>query len=162
MSDQEATEAKAAAPAAPADSERKATPNDAAEQSERMFTQTEFDKKMGARLAEEREKFADYDELKARAEAADSAIAERDELQAKVEKAEAENLRARVAADAGVPANLLTGTTEKELTESAQALAEFAESSRGPSGPVVKSVGSDESEASRDDLARAFLGNPQG
>lgn len=159
MADQDATtEAQATPPAAP---ETK-TPNDAAQQTQRMFTQDEFDKKLGARLAAEREKFADYDDLKTKAEAHDTITAERDALKAELDAAKAEGLRQRIASEHGIPVELLNGSDEESLTASAQALAAFAESKQGPVGPVVKSVGTGDPAPSRDEAAAAFLASPRG
>ena len=137
------------------------TPAEVAEKSARTFTQDEFDKKLGARLVEERAKFADYDDLKAKAESADAYASELEELRSRLAAAEAESVKARVAAESGVPVELLHGSTEDELRATAEALAAFADS-RKRVGPVVQSVGSDTGELSRDDIARAFLANPRG
>lgn len=154
----------APAPAVDEVSEEKAVPSpaDVAEKVQRTFTQEDFDKALGKRLANERAKFADYDELKAKAEAADAAAAEVAELRERLASTEAEALKARIATENGVPVALLHGDTEDELKASAEALAAFAETRRGQVGPVVQSVGSDNNAATRDEFAQAFLANPRG
>lgn len=109
----------------------------------KTFTQEEVNAIVAERIKREREKYADYDQLKADAEAwrkkkaeemteAEKAKAEaekhRQELEAlKAQLAERErrDLAAKVAKSVGLPEELatrLTGTTEEELTADAQAL----------------------------------------
>lgn len=91
------------------------------------------------RRAKERavEPYADYDELKARAEAAERAAGEADELRRRADEAEGalarareererESARARVSEETGVPARLISGDDEGSMRESAAALAEWA------------------------------------
>lgn len=116
---------------------------------ERTFTQTELDKIVGERLAREREKYADYDAIKEKASKLDSMEeASKSELQKITEKAtaletelnalkkekEVETLRRNVSKETGVPENLLTGQTEEECKEQAQAIKAFAD----PGYPSVK------------------------
>ena len=124
------------APAASAETEK---------QPERTFTQAEMDAIIGDRLKRERGKYADYDELKAKAEKFDAAEeAGKSELQKAVERADALakeleavkakqarlDLIAAVAKDTGVDADLLgamNGTTEDEVKANAELLkAKFA------------------------------------
>lgn len=107
---------------------------------EKTLTQSEVDRLLGERLAREREKYADYDDLKAAASrlkeiedagkseqqkladqlaAAQRQIAERDAALAEATQA---SLRATVAADKGVPASSLTGSTKEELEAAADQL----------------------------------------
>lgn len=95
--------------------------NDAKEQ--RMFTQEEFEAELGKRVFRERNKYADYEELKAKAAKFDEAeeaskselqkaVEERDKLASKLkaledEKAHAEAV-AKAAAEHGVDAGLLS------------------------------------------------------
>lgn len=99
-------------------------------------TQEELDQVIQARIARERNKFADYEDVKAKAarldeiEQANKSETEKQEeifkaLQAENEALKLESLRSRVAADKGVPANLLSGTTEEEINAAADALIEF-------------------------------------
>lgn len=101
-----------------------------------ITSQEDFDKAISARIARERAKFADYDQLKA-AQAELDTIRESQKTeaqkqqealdQAQRELAEERTARARaeVAAATGVPANLLSGSTVEELTASAEALIQF-------------------------------------
>lgn len=98
-----------------------------------ITSQEEFDKRLAGRLGRERAKFADYDAVKAKAAKFDELeAANKTELQKLAERAEAAEkraaqaesvaLRSKVAAAKGVPASSLTGTTEEELTASADEL----------------------------------------
>lgn len=90
---------------------------------EKTFTQSEMDAILGDRLKRERAKYADYGELKAKAEKYDAAeeankselekaVEERDKYKAKVEELENEKARAAAVAEAarkhGVDAELLS------------------------------------------------------
>lgn len=107
-------------------------------------TQEEFDAMVKARLAREREKYADYDQLKARvtelesengalksaAEASKTALSERDSKIADFEKQvagyETATLRTRIALANGLPYDLadrLVGDDEVSLTADAERLA---------------------------------------
>ena len=103
---------------------------------EPIASQEALDKIVQSRVARERAKFADYDELKAKA----AKLAEFEESQkTEAEKAaerlaaaekraaelEAKATRAEVAAAKGVPAELLHGSTAEELEASADALIAF-------------------------------------
>lgn len=94
---------------------------------------------------------------------------ELEKAQEKLAALEAENsevkltaLRSRVASDKGVPAALLSGSTEEELTASADALLEFAgakkEQTKAKGAPYVPSVGRGSGGDDRDALARQVLG----
>ena len=114
-------------------------------QEQRTFTQAELDSIVKERLKREREKHADYDERKAKAEKFDAAEeANKSELQKAVERAEAlekelSGLKAQqqrtqlvtsVARETGIDAELLAamnGTTEDEIRANADLLkAKFA------------------------------------
>lgn len=112
-----------------------------------ITSQEEFDKAISTRIARERAKYADYDEVKSKAAQLDEVEnAKKDELQRATERAEAAERRAAeheaqilrrdVAAAKGLPANLaarLTGSTKDELEADADALAEmFKPASSGP------------------------------
>ena len=99
-----------------------ATQGETAEK-ERTFTQAEMDAIIGDRLKRERAKYADYDELAAKAKAYDEAaeagkselqkaVEERDRLKAEVEKFKADKERAeavaRAASEHKVDAELLS------------------------------------------------------
>ena len=89
-----------------------ATDNQAATDNRHAFTpittQEDLDKVIGARLARERDKYADYDDLKDAA----SKLAEAEARLAQIDaQAALDKIRNDVAKEAGVPANLLRGST---------------------------------------------------
>lgn len=103
---------------------------------EPIASQEALDKIIQARIARERKRFEDYDELKAKAsklaefEEAQKTEAQRaqERLEAAEKRAaelEAKATRAEVAAAKGVPAALLSGSTQEELEASADALIAF-------------------------------------
>lgn len=109
---------------------------EAAKEFEAITSQEDFDKAIQARIARERAKFADYDDVKAKAaklaeiEAAN--LTEAEKIAARAEAAEkraayleVQVARAEVAAAKGVPAELLTGSTKEELEKAADALIAF-------------------------------------
>lgn len=96
---------------------------------EKTFTQAELDAVVKDRLKREREKYADYDAVKAKAtkldeiEAANKSELEKaNEKAAKLEAelngikkaAELREMREKIATENNIPANLLTGTSEEE------------------------------------------------
>lgn len=100
-----------------------------AQTEEKTFTQAELDAVVKDRLKREREKYADYDAVKAKAtkldeiEAANKSELEKaNEKAAKLEAelngikkaAELREMREKIATENNIPANLLTGTTEDE------------------------------------------------
>lgn len=108
---------------------------------EKLHTQAEVDQIVRDRLARERAKFEGYDELKAKAEEFDKIQeANKSELQKAQDKAaelekklndlekekSIKTMRDKVAADKGVPADLLTGETEEACTSQADAILKFA------------------------------------
>ena len=116
-----------------------------------ITTQEDLDKVIGARLARERDKYADYDDLKAAASklaAAEARLAQID-AQAALDK-----IRNDVAQEAGVPADLLRGSTKDELTAHASALAEALKAR--PSVPVIPTQGATPSVSDADSARRAF------
>lgn len=130
-----------------------------AEQPERTFTQSELDAIVKDRLAREKGKYADYEELKAKATKFDEAEeANKSELQKATERAQAleaelngmkkaESIRAvrdKVSSETGVPAGLLTAETEEECQAQAQSILSFANPQSYPSikdGGEVNTVG---------------------
>lgn len=101
---------------------------------DKMLSQADVDRIVKERLARERQKYADYDDLKAKAEAADSSKTDLEKLTEQIESLKAENesnktkaLRSEIASAKGVPAALLTGSTQDELEAQADALLKFAE-----------------------------------
>lgn len=119
---------------------------------ERTFTQAEMNAIISDRLSRERSKYADYDDLKAKAQQFDAAQeAGKTELQKANEKAAKlqaqldsmtrantlRDIRGKVAAATGVPAELLSGDTEEACTAQAQAILKFAQ----PGYPSVRDGG---------------------
>lgn len=102
---------------------------------EKTLSQADVDRIVKERLARERQKYADYDDLKAKADAADSSKTDLEKLTEQIEALKAENetnkakaLRSEVASAKGVPAHLLSGGTQEEMEAQADALLEFAKS----------------------------------
>ena len=133
------------------------------QQTERTFTQTELNTIVSDRLARERAKYADYNDLKAKAAQFDEAAsASRADLEAANARAqdlqnqldalnranELRRIRERVAVETGVPANLLTGETEEDCTSQADAIRAYKMESPYP---VIRDGGSP-----------CFLGSPYG
>lgn len=119
----------------------------------RTFSQDEVNAIVGKRLAEEKVKYADYDDLKAKAAKFDEVEeANKSELQKATERAatleqelnsmkkaeEVRTIRETVAKETGIPAHLLTGTTEEECKAQAAAIADYAKPSPYP---AVKDAG---------------------
>lgn len=128
-------------------------------QQEQTFTQADLDRVVAERLKREREatkaKYADYDELKTKAEGAKTLEDRIADMEARATKAEVEALRAKYAAD--VPEKLrplLTGTTDEELKAQRDLLAE-GEAERKKKGNHVPREGETPSKKS-DDTLREF------
>ena len=118
-------------------------------------SQEELDRIIQSRLARDRAKFADYDELKKAADRlaeiesankteAEKAAARADAAEKRAAELEAKALRAEVAAAKGVPSALLTGSTQEELEAAADALIAFRgePKSAGPSSSSLNRVNS--------------------
>lgn len=144
---------------------------------EKTLTQAEVDRIVKERLARERQKYADYEELKQKAEAADSSKTDLEKLTEQIEALKAENesnklkaLRSEIAGAKGVPANLLTGTTQEELEEQADALLEFAKSrapktdtSQGrPKEKLRSGAANTDREPSPSEIAKSVLAQQRG
>ena len=145
------------------------------EGSEKTFTQDELNAMIGERVKREREKYADYEDLKKKAAAYDEKLeSEKTELQkaedlskalqAKVdayEKAAAVGqVRKKVSTETGVPESLLTADDEETCREQADAILKFAKPGAYPQvkdgGEVHRSNGS---AATRDKFAEWFNEN---
>lgn len=133
-----------------------------------ITSQEDLEAVLKDRLERERRKFADYDELKAKAKQLDELQdANKSELEKIAEKAaaaeeraralEVENLRWRVAAKHGISDEdaelFLTGTDEETLTKQAQRLAERV-SDRKKNGNVVSKEGT--AAQAKEDPLREF------
>lgn len=142
---------------------------------QRTFTQTELDAIIRDRLIREREKYADYETLKDKAQRFDAAEeAGKSELQKAQDKANAlqaqldalvkansvNEIRAKVAQETGVPVNLLSGDTEEACKTQAQGILAFAKPAGYPqvrdAGEVNKSAGTGKT---RDQFASWFNEN---
>lgn len=93
-------------------------------------TQEELDRIIQKRIDRERAKFADYDDIKAQLETANSAVGRVSELDASLaaaqKRADRAELAAEVASVKGVKLRYLTGETREELEASAdEVLADF-------------------------------------
>ena len=110
-------------------------PNQEQEQAQ-SFSQDDVNRIVQERLQREREKYADYDDLKTAAERAQELEAQTQELTAKVaefeSKEEHRKLVADVAETAGVPAGVLKGETKEELEAHAEALKSILQNTTGP------------------------------
>lgn len=133
--------------------------NQQTENTEKTFTQAEVDAIVGDRLKRDRQKYADYETLKEKADKFDEleesnkselqkAIERGDALQVELDKLKGANaireLRNKVAEETGIPAHLLTGKTEEECREQAEAIAEYAKPSGYPNvrdGGEVRNTG---------------------
>jgi len=122
----------------------------------KTFTQAEVDALMGKVRREERGKYADYDDLKAKAakfdegEEAKKSELERAQAALAEAKAEADRLKAeaaraalvsKVSQETGVPASLLVGGDEEALKASAKAVSDYV-ASVAPGYPKDKGAGS--------------------
>lgn len=132
------------------------------QETEKTFTQSQMDAIISDRLARERGKYADYEDLKSKAAQFDEAQEKgKTELQKATEKAaalqaqvdaftradELRKIRTKVSTDTGVPADLLSGETEEDCTAQAKRILEFAKPAAYPSvkdggSPANKPTGS--------------------
>lgn len=140
--------------------------SDASKEFQAITSQEDFDKAIQARIARERAKIpADYEDLKAKATEfekwqesqkteAQRLQEERDKATADLASERAARIRAEVAATKGIPANLLSGSTQEELEASADALIAF----RGdvPKGPVIPGQGKTPNTSIAQDPATVF------
>ena len=114
---------------------------------DKTFTQAEMDSIIEGRLARERQKYADYDDLKEKASKYDEYQAQnKTELQKEKEKSDAlqaklsalekkdtvRQVREKTAKDTGVPVELLTGEDEETCKKQAEAIMKFAKPKRYP------------------------------
>lgn len=108
---------------------------------DKTFTQEEVDSIVEGRLARERQKYADYEDLREKASKYDEYQEQsKTELQKEKEKSDAlqakltalekegtvRQVREKVAKDTNVPAELLTGEDEESCKKQAEAILKFA------------------------------------
>jgi hypothetical protein len=114
------------------------------------LTQAEVDRIVRDRVARERAKYADYDELKAKAAGAQTVEQKLADLEGKYSAAEARALRSDIAAKHGLSAEdrdlFLTGTDEETLTAQAKRLAD-READRKKNGNVAPKEGETKTSA---------------
>lgn len=129
------------------------------QQEQKTLTQAEVDQIVKDRVQRERAKFADYDELRAKAEGAKTLEERLAEVEARAAKAETERLRSDIAARFQIGAEdrdlFLTGSDEDTLTAQAKRLAE-RESERKKQGNVAPKEGG-ATESAGDSSAREFV-----
>ncbi len=147
-----------------------------------ITTQEEFDVAIKARLAREKEKYADYDQIKSRVkelekengslkstlEASNQSKADTDkqiaDLQEKVTGYETEALRTRIALQNGLPIDLadrLQGNDEESLKADAERLASFVKPAE-PKAPPKSNEPNIGSENDEDAALRGMLRNMRG
>lgn len=117
---------------------------------EKTFTQADVDRIVAERLQRDRAKYADYDDIKSKAEKFDAmeeasktelqkATDRANKLQAELDKRKKEDgvrvIREKVAKETKVPVSLLTGETEEACTEQAKAILAFAKPDGYPQVP---------------------------
>jgi hypothetical protein len=116
----------------------------ATEQQGQVITQADVDRIVKDRVARVQAKYADYDDLKSKAEGAKSVEDKLAELEGKYSAAEARALRSDIAAKHGLSAEdrdlFLTGTDESTLTAQAERLA-ARETDRKKQGNVAPKEG---------------------
>lgn len=127
---------------------------------EQMVAQAEVDRIVRERVARERAKFADYDDLKARAEGAKTVEQKLADLEQKHAAAEARALRSDIAARHGISAEdrdlFLTGSDEATLEAQATRLAE-REVDRKKQGNVAPKEGDTKTIGKGDTEPRDFV-----
>ena len=125
------------------------------------FTQADVDRIVQERVAREKAKYPDYDELKAKAEGAKTVEQKLADLERKTAEAEARALRSDIAAKFGISAEdrdlFLPGSDEATLTAQAKRLAD-READRKKQGNRAPGEGSTKNTGKNDDELRDFTG----
>lgn len=134
-------------------------------QEPQSFTQADVDRIVADRLSRERAKYADYDDLKAKAEGAKTADDRIADLEKRLADADARESRQKLVAkvagdhkitDADDIRLFLTGSDEDTLAAQAKALA--AKATAKPNGNYVPTEGATPKNPAADDV-RAFTRN---
>lgn len=129
------------------------------EQQGQVITQADVDRIVKDRVARVQAKYADYDDLKVRAEGAKTVEEKLAELEGKYSAAEARALRSDIAAKHGISAEdrdlFLTGTDESTLTAQAERLA-AREADRKKQGNVAPKEGSTTSSGNASNDVKQF------
>lgn len=135
-----------------------------------ITSQDQLDSIISKRVERERAKFSDYDELKAKAaqlqqieDASKSELEKAQEtaasLNAEIEELRVGKVRAEVAAETGVPVNLIRGSDESEMREYVAELIAFrgeVQSTRSPKPDPLQGVGSGAHALNGDGLEQAL------
>lgn len=111
-------------------------------------TQADLDRIVENRLQRERQKYSDYDQIKAQAGQVEGLVAERDSLRSQLETANTELSTYRskdqkrqwateVAQETGVPADILRGESKEEMLSHAASIKDHLV----PSAPMIGSDG---------------------
>lgn len=123
------------------------TPENGAEGTAENFTQEQVDAIVKDRLAREREKYKDYNDLKNKAaeydkqqeanktelqKSQDKVAALEKELSGMKEQEKVRSIRSKVSEKTGVPSNLLTGSDEDSCKAQAEAILKFAKGNKYP------------------------------
>ena len=129
------------------------------EQQGQVITQADVDRIVKDRVARVQAKYADYDDLKARAEGAKTVEEKLAELEGKYSASESRALRSDIAAKHGISAEdrdlFLTGTDESTLTAQAERLA-AREADRKKQGNVAPKEGSTTSSGNASNDVKQF------
>ena len=145
------------------------------EESGKTFTQAEMDSIIEGRLAREKQKYADYENLKEKAGKYDELQeAQKSELQKATEQTEAlkkeldqlknanklKDIREKVAKETNVPVELLTGNDEESCKEQASAILKFAKPKNYPGTKQNgrQTTAQTESDAAMREFARQLFG----
>ena len=136
----------------------------------KTFSQADIDRIVGERLYEEKKKYGDYDELKAKAAQCDEfqeknktelekANEKAEKLQKELEglkkQGEIAEIRAKVSKDTGVPAECLSGNDEESCKAQAEGILKFAKPSGYP-GAKRDTPNHTNSSSSNNDAMREF------
>lgn len=136
----------------------------------KTFSQADIDRIVGERLYEEKKKYGDYEELKAKAaqfdefqeknkteleKANEKAEKLQKELEGLKKQGEIAEIRAKVSKDTGVPAECLSGNDEESCKAQATAILAFAKPSGYP-GAKKDTPNHNNSSSSNNDAMREF------
>lgn len=134
--------------------EGESTATEGEQQQEQTFTQKQLDDIVKDRLTRERAKFADYAELKSKAEGSKTLEERLASLEGELTTANAKALRSDIAAKHGISAEdrdlFLTGSDEETLTAQAERLA-AREADRKKHGNVARKEGNTKTTGDRGD-----------
>ena len=147
------------------------TENNSTDNTQKTFTQDELNAIVSDRLKRESAKFADYEDLKAKAakfdeyEAANKTELEKanervasleTELNGLKKSNEVREVREKVAKETGVPSNLLTADTEEECKAQAEAIKAYAKPGSYPNVKDGGEVGGHNKRSTRDQFKEWF------